>query len=145
MPRLTMPVRGIRDTEPYHWDGIPGDPYGGIHSASVYWEVEPNSELEDPVSPALNLVDGGLATTMKDHHDSTTNNEGKAGRLSKEDRRAMAKFILEIPYPPAPKRSYDNVLSQRARDGFELFHIKGNLEREKPKPNVCGDCHRMPF
>ena len=28
--------------------------------------------------------------------------------------------------------------------GFELFHIKGNHEG-KPSPNVCGDCHRMPF
>lgn len=145
MPRLTMPIRGIRDTEPYHWDGIPGDPYGGIHSASIYWEAEPNSELGDPVSPALNLVNGSLATTMKAQNDSTVNNQGKAGRLSSEDRVALAKFILEVPYPPAPKRAYDNVLTQRARDGFELFHIKGNLEREKPKPNVCGDCHRMPF
>ena len=34
-PRLTMPVRGARDTRPYHWDGIPGDPFGGINTASI--------------------------------------------------------------------------------------------------------------
>ena len=34
-PRLTMPVRGLRDTQPYHWDGIPGDPYGGNNTASI--------------------------------------------------------------------------------------------------------------
>ncbi|QDU19795.1 YncE family protein [Urbifossiella limnaea] len=27
MPRSTMPVRGLPDTAPFHWDGIPGDPY----------------------------------------------------------------------------------------------------------------------
>ena len=35
MPRSTMPVRGLRDTAPFHWDGIPGDPYGGINSANI--------------------------------------------------------------------------------------------------------------
>ena len=30
-----MPIRGLRDTEPYHWDGIPGDPYGGVNAANT--------------------------------------------------------------------------------------------------------------
>ena len=50
MPRSTMPVQGLRDTAPFHWDGIPGDPYGGINSASLRSHVEPNSSIEDPAS-----------------------------------------------------------------------------------------------
>ena len=52
MPRSTMPIRGLRDTEPYHWDGIPGDPYGGINSANIRTRVESNSDVKDPVTSA---------------------------------------------------------------------------------------------
>ena len=77
MPRSTMPVRGLRDTAPFHWDGIPGDPYGGINSASLRSHVEPNSSIEDPASQTRHLVDGGLAATMAMPGDKTVNDEGK--------------------------------------------------------------------
>jgi hypothetical protein len=144
MPRSTMPVRGLRDTAPFHWDGIPGDPYGGNNSANIFKRVKPNSRADVPESTTRHLIDGGLATTMAMDGDTTKNDEGKAGLLSKGERDDMAKFLLNVTYPPAQRRSFDNELSERAREGFELFHIKGNLEG-KPKPNVCGDCHRMPF
>ena len=143
-PRSTMPIRGLRDTAPFHWDGIPGDPYGGNNSASIHKSVKPNSDIKNPESAARNLIDGGLANTMKMVSDKTMNDEGMAGYLSKEERDDLASFILSVAYPPAPKRAYNNELSERAVQGFELFHLKGNLEG-KPKPNVCGDCHRMPF
>ena len=57
----------------------------------------------------------------------------------------MARFILSVTYPPAPRRAYTNVVSNRARNGFELFHVKGDNEKNKPRPNICGNCHRMPF
>ncbi|MEE3373451.1 MAG: hypothetical protein VX346_29205 [Planctomycetota bacterium] len=145
MPRSTMPVRGLRDTEPYHWDGIPGDPYGGNNSANIRENVEPNSELGDPESSARHLIDGGLANTMMRVGDLSKNDEGKSGNLSASERDAMAKFILSVTYPPAQRRAYTNVVSRRAREGFELFHVKGDVERNKPRANVCGDCHRMPF
>ena len=145
MPRSTMPVRGLRDTEPYHWDGIPGDPYGGNNSANIRKNVEPNSRLGDPESSARHLIDGGLANTMMRVGDASVNDEGKPGNLSASERDAMAKFILSVTYPPAPRRAYTNVVSRRAREGFELFHVKGDVERDKPRPNVCGNCHRMPF
>ena len=50
MPRSTMPVRGLRDTAPFHWDGIPGDPYGGINSANIRRRVPPNSHVDVPES-----------------------------------------------------------------------------------------------
>ena len=145
MPRSTMPIRGLRDTEPYHWDGIPGDPYGGNNSANVRRQVKPNSRPGDPESSARHLIDGGLANTMMMVGDSTKNDEGKAGELSASERDAMAKFILSVTYPPAQRRAYTNVVSTRARSGFELFHVKGDNDPGKRRANICGNCHRMPF
>ncbi len=145
MPRSTMPIRGLRDTAPFHWDGNPGDPYGGINSAHVNSAVPPNSSLDDPLSSPLNLVDAGLASTMSTVGDRTINDEGKPGKLAKSQREDMAKFLLSVPYPPAQRRSYTNVVSKDAETGFKLFHIEGDNDPSKTKPNVCGDCHRMPF
>ena len=142
MPRSTMPIRGLRDTEPYHWDGIPGDPYGGINSANIRKHVEPNSDVKDPVTSARHLIDGGLANTMMTVGDKKVNDKGQSGELSDAERDAMAKFLLSVTYPPAQRRSFTNEVSAIAREGFELFHVHGDLQ---PKKTVCGDCHRMPF
>ena len=144
MPRSTMPIRGLRDTAPYHWDGIPGDPYGGNNSANVHGSDEPNSDVNDPASSTRHLVDGGLAATMSMVGDKTVNDEGKSGALSAAERDDMALFLLSVPYPPAQRRAYTNVLSKKAERGFELFHIEGDYQGQ-PNANVCGDCHRMPF
>jgi len=144
MPRSTMPIRGLRDTAPFHWDGIPGDPYGGIHSGSIRRVVNPNSDPDSAESTTRHLIDGGLATTMMRVGDRLLNDEGKAGLLSAKERDDMAVFLLNVPYPPSQRRGYDNQLSDRAIRGFRLFHVDGDLDPGKPKPNVCGDCHRMP-
>ena len=143
-PRVTMPIRGLRDTQPYHWDGIPGDPYGGRNTANINGNDAPNCDIARPETCTRHLVDGGLATTMCEVGACPNNNEGKAGTLNAAERDAMAMFLLSVPYPPAQRRAYDNVLTQRAQDGFRLFHIDGDLQGG-PEPNVCGDCHRMPF
>ena len=145
MPRLTMPIRGLRETEPYHWDGTLGDPYGGINSAHLHTVVPPNSRIDSQESSARHLIDAGLAATMSQEGDSKRNDEKKLGRLSAADRDAMALFLLAVPYPPAQRRAFDDVLSTEARNGFKLFHIDGDNDPAKSKPNVCGDCHRMPF
>ncbi|MEE3178836.1 MAG: hypothetical protein VX317_04075, partial [Verrucomicrobiota bacterium] len=143
MPRSTMPVRGLRDTAPFHWDGIPGDPYGGNNSANIRSHVAPNSDPDKPESSTRHLIDGGLATTMLMVGSKETTDEGKAGHLSSEERDDMAKFLLNVTYPPAQRRAYDNKLTERAEEGFKQFHIVGN--REDGRMNVCGNCHRMPF
>jgi YVTN family beta-propeller protein len=145
MPRSTMPARGLRDTAPYHWDGIPGDPYGGIHSASVNKSVEPNSKTDPPTSTTRHLIDGGLASTMHLVGDTAKNDEGKLGELTAAERDDMAWYLLGVPYPPAPKRAYTDELSERARSGFRLFHIDGDHDPKQATPNICGNCHRMPF
>ena len=144
MPRSTMPCRGLRDTAPFHWDGIPGDPWGGINSASIHTPVAANADPSDPRSTTRHLVDGGLAGTMRLAGDGTLNDEGKEGGLSAAEREALAEFLLDIPYPPAPARPATNVATDRARAGMRLFHVDGDLDPSKPEPNVCGDCHRLP-
>jgi len=143
-PRTTMPIRGLRDTTPYHWDGIPGDPFGGQNTANIGGRVSPNCELLVPESCTRFLVDGSLGSVMCTVGACPTNDEGKAGALTGAERDAMAKFLLSVPYPPAQRRSYDNVLSPRAQEGFQLFHIDGDLPPGAPR-NICGNCHRMPF
>ena len=144
MPRSTMPVRGLRDTEPYHWDGIPGDPYGGINSASIRKHVDPNCDVNVPESATRHLIDGGLAATMAMVGEGGENDEGKPGKLTKKERDDMAKFLVNVTYPPAQRRAYDNKLSDRAEKGFELFNIIGDVGN-KPGQMHCGNCHRMPF
>jgi len=144
MPRSTMPLRGLRDTAPFHWDGIPGDPYGGNNSAHIRSRVKPNSKINEPESTTRHVVDGSLASTMKMVGNDKKNDEGKDGLLSKTERDDMAKFLLNITYPPAQRRAYTNVLSEQAEEGFELFHIKGDVGGT-PGGNLCGNCHRMPF
>ena len=144
MPRTTQPVRGLRGTEPYHWDGTLGDPYGGNNSANIYGNALPNSALGDPESGLRHLIDRTLATTMRMVDSEVVNDEGERGALTKAERDDLAKFLLSVLYPPAQRRAYTNVLSSEATKGFKLFHIDGDLQGT-PEPNVCGDCHRMPF
>ena len=134
-PRLVQDIRGLRGSAPYHWDGIPGDPFGGINTANIESPVEPNCDKDVPESCTLHVLESALATTMCDQTDCETNDEGKAGRLSGADRAAMAKYLLSVPYPPSPERPYTNELTATAREGIRRFHFE----------KQCGNCHRLPF
>ena len=144
-PRLTMPVRGLRDTEPYHWDGIPGDPYGGNNTASINVEAAPNCSIGDAAGCARVLVDGSMGTTMCDMADCPANDEGKAGLLDGAARDALANFILSVPFPPAPSRPFDNVLTPSAQAGFHEFNFVAESADRTTGAQTCGACHRMPF
>ena len=144
MPRSTMPVRGLRDTAPFHWDGVLGDPYGGINSSSLNKAVEPTADREDQTTSTRHLVDVSMAEILMAHGDSMTNDEGKPGGFTAAERDDLAMYLLSIPYPPAQRRSYTNQLSKRAKEGFKKFHIVGDVGGT-PGANLCGNCHRMPF
>ena len=154
-PRLTMPVRGLRDTQPYHWDGIPGDPYGGRNTRSIDAPEAPNCSMDDAASCTRNLVDGSLATTMCQVASTGAgidpvrcgerNDEGKAGRLDGAARDALAQFILNIPYPPAQTRPFHNVLTSAARRGFFEFSYLNDSSGRTTGAQTCGACHKMPF
>ncbi|GAB5453592.1 MAG: hypothetical protein Hals2KO_39200 [Halioglobus sp.] len=146
-PRLTMPVRGLQDTAPYHWDGIPGDPYGGRNTASINTPVEPNCDLAIPESCTRVLVDGGMGSTMCDQSDCPVNNEGKPGALDAAERDAMAHFLLKIPYPPSQRRPIDNVIDEDGRDGFFEFSFEhtNTAGSRSTGGRTCGNCHKNPF
>ena len=148
-PRVTMPVRGARDTQPYHWDGIPGDPYGGINTANIRTDVDANCSADDPKTCTRHLVDGSLATTMceldTDGECPHTNDEDKAGLLTGDERDALATYILSAPYPPAPNRAYDNALTASARRGHFDFSFVQDSSEPNTGTQTCGSCHKMPF
>ncbi len=146
-PRLTMPVRGLQDTAPYHWDGIPGDPYGGRNTASINAPVEPNCDLAVPESCTRVLVDGGMASTMCDQSDCPVNDEGKSGALDADARDAMSHFLLKIPYPPSQRRDANNVIDQDGRDGFFEFSFEhtNTAGGRSTGGRTCGNCHKNPF
>jgi len=137
-PRSTMPIRGLRDTAPYHWDGVPGDPFGGRNGQDPFGDFPPNCTT--PESCTRHLLDGALAGTMCDQNDCPTNEEGKPGLLTKAERDAMAIFLLGVPHVPGRERPIDDAITPMARQGFDNFFVNGNR-------GTCGTfaCHKMPF
>jgi YVTN family beta-propeller protein len=136
MPRLTMPVRGLRDTAPYHWDGTKGDPYGGVNAVRPTGGASSNCRISNPLSCIRQLIDENLSTLMS---------KDNKGALTDAERNDMAVYLMSIPYPPAPKRPYNNQLTEEARKGFSLYHIEGHNDPKQKEPVVCGNCHRLPF
>ena len=136
--RSTMPIRGLRDTAPYHWDGVPGDPFGGRNGADPFGDLPPNCTT--PESCTRHLLDGALGSTMCDQTNCPPNDEGKPGRLSREERDAMAVFLLSVPHVPARERPVDDQITPLALQGFDDFFV--NEDRD-----TCGTafCHAMPF
>jgi YVTN family beta-propeller protein len=143
-PRLSQTLRGLRGTAPYHWDGVPGDPYGG-QNASTRERLEPNSDINKPESSVRHVIDGGMASTMLEHGSEIENDEGKKGYLSKAERDAMAIFLLNLSHMPTPGRAYTDELSQDALTGFERFHVTGARDTNALNTNVCGSCHTFPY
>ena len=133
-PRLVQDIRGLRGTAPYHWDGTLGDPHGGVNTASIQTPVEPNCDINDSESCTLHLIDATLEAAMCDPLNCPENEDGKLGPLDSAQRSAMAKYLLSVPYPPAPERPYTNELTDIARTGIHEFH---NVDQ-------CGNCHRLP-
>ena len=134
-PRLAQDMRGLRGTAPYHWDGIPGDPFGGVNTASTLAHQPPNCDIDAPETCTLHVLEGALATTMCDTTNCAHNEDGKEGLLSRAEREAMAQYLLTVPYPPSPERPYDDRLTPQARQGIETFQFV----------KQCGNCHRFPF
>ena len=143
-PRLSQTLRGLRGTAPYHWDGVPGDPYGG-QNASTRERLEPNSDINKPESAVRNVIDGSMASTMLAHDSEEENDEGKQGYLSKAERDAMAIFLLNLSHMPTPGRAYTDELSEAALTGFERFHVTGARDTKALNTNVCGSCHTFPY
>ena len=143
-PRLSQTLRGLRGTAPYHWDGVPGDPYGGRNAASKE-RLPPNSDINKPESAVRHVIDGSMGSTMLGYGNDVANDEGKKGYLGKTERDAMAVFLLNLSHMPTRGRAYTDQLSEQALTGFERFHITGARDRKNLNTSVCGSCHTLPY
>jgi YVTN family beta-propeller protein len=157
-PRTTMPVRGLRDSLPLHWDGTLGDPFGGSDGAVGNGGSVPASCTEtDPHGCFRDLVDASLRGVMCEQVDLDNDNNvrecedgpaGLPGLLTNQERDDMATFLERVSYPPARSRRLDDAVSASARTGFEDFFMDqgGSLGSQ---PDTCADsdagCHELPL
>jgi len=144
LPRVTKPIRGLRNTLPLHWDGALGDPYGGPNGAvGVNGDVAPNCTLEHGDHDCfLHLVRASLGAVMCDQRGTC---EPGGARLSRVEQDDMASFLASVWLPPARSRAIDDHLSPSARVGFSQFYVdQGGLDR-----GTCADttqgCHVLPL
>jgi len=167
-PRSTMPIRGLRDTLPLHWDGVLGDPIGGTNGEVLTNPVAQVSFLGIPLGTETvppnctdehscfrHLVDAALSGVMCDTVACTTAEDelGLPGELTERERDAMAVFLRNVMYPPPRMRRPDDQLSASARTGFDDFFLNvGGINPPGPAgagPETCADnsggCHALPF
>ena len=142
-PRSTMPVRGLKNTLPLHWDGTLGDPFGGPNGAGGS-----GSNCTDDQSCFLQLVGASLSGVMCRQ---TAGNacENTTGELGATERDNMATFLASVVYPPARARRPDDSFSTTARDGIrDFFTDQGGLGNAA-NVSTCGDsdsgCHALPL
>ena len=145
-----MPVRGLANTLPLHWDGTLGDPVGGPNGAvGAGGSGGSDCTLGDADGAHdcfRDLVNESLSGVMCDQSGGCANGpSGLPGRLDETDRDNMAFFLESVSYPPARSRPLDDDLSASAEDGFGDFFMNqgGN------GPNTCADggagCHALPL
>lgn len=150
-PRSTMPIRGLRDTVPLHWDGTLGDPFGG-RDGSTASNLPPSCDVNDPHTCFRDLVEASFSGVMCDQTGSCPVCDTQAqtcpsgALLSNAEREDMATFLERVSYPPARSRSIDDAVTATAVTGFEDFFMdQGN----GGNPDTCADsnagCHELPL
>jgi YVTN family beta-propeller protein len=144
-PRVTMPIRGLRDTLPLHWDGTLGDPFGGINAAVADSGVMVPPTCTDEDSCFRDLVDASMASTMCDQAacPNDRNELGLPGAFSEADRDAISVYLRAVPYPPARSRRLDDHFSPLAAEGFRNFLI--GVDDAHPGCSRARACHALPF
>ncbi len=149
-PRTTMPIRGLDNTLPLHWDGTLGDPFGGGNGAvGGGGSGGTDCSLGGPDGDHdcfRDLVNESLAGVMCDQSGGCgVGPSGLAGRLSEQEREDMAFFLESVWYPPARERRVDDTLSASAANGFRDFF----MDQGGGGPSTCADsqagCHALPL
>ncbi len=147
-PRSTMPVRGLKNTLPLHWDGTLGDPFGGGNG-----DVGPGGnggtdctlgDADDDHDCFVDLGNASLSGVMCDQTGACPpgGNQLSAGEIDD-----MAFFLASISYPPARSRSADDLVDSSGMDGFrDFFTDQGGLGGAL---STCADaaagCHALPL
>jgi len=167
-PRNSMPIRGLRDTLPLHWEGTLADPVSGVNPLAVF-DSAPDCDLEadGEVGCVAHLVDAALSGPMCQHNGPQgcvpgpgqlgPDGSARKGALTDSERHAMAAFQLAVAFPPAPSRRPDDRLSDAANLGVQDFFtdedglgIRGGVgETVNFAPATCADnpmgCHSLPL
>jgi YVTN family beta-propeller protein len=151
-PRTTMPVRGLRDGVPLHWDGTLGDPFGaGNGAVGEGGAGGTDCTMGNQHACFRDLVNGSLSGVMcartAANACNNTGPSGQPGALTNQEREDMATFLERVSYPPARSRNLDDAVTSAGLEGFEDFFMnKGGLAGD---PDTCADsdagCHELPL
>lgn len=167
-PRTTMPIRGLRDTLPLHWEGTLADPIA-VENPRAPFDSAPDCDIDlvGEIGCVRHLVDAALSGPNCQHNvpGGCQPGEGQTGpggsnlpgALTDEERDAMAAFQLAVAFPPAPDRRPDDVLSPLARQGVADFFTNEDGQGINDgigqvvgfAPVTCADnpmgCHSLPL
>jgi YVTN family beta-propeller protein len=160
-PRTTMPVRGLENTLPLHWDGTLGDPFGGGNGSVGFAGAGGTDctlgDADGDHDCFLDLVNGSLSGVMCDQSGACPPG---GNQLTAQERDDLATFLASVSYPPARSRRVGDNLSRlsdaapatqggvavSARKGFAEFFVNqdGGVQ-----PRSCADadggCHALPL
>jgi YVTN family beta-propeller protein len=152
--RSTMPVRGLRNTLPLHWDGTLGDPFGGINGAvGTGGSASPTCDLSDGDDHDcfMDLVVHSLSGVMCDQ-DPASNPAGcplGGNELSVQERDDMAVFLANVAYPPPRSRRMDDAVTPSANQGFSDFFVDvgglGTFVGVRSCADMNSGCHALPL
>jgi hypothetical protein len=143
-----MPIRGLRNTLPLHWDGTLGDPFGGgngaVGSGGAGGTDCALGDADGDHDCFVDLVLESLAGVMCDQNGACPLG---GGQLSAQEQDDMAFFLADVRYPPARSRPADDFITSTALDGFsDFFTDKGG---NTGNPDTCADsdagCHALPL
>jgi YVTN family beta-propeller protein len=148
--RSTMPVRGLRNTLPLHWDGTLGDPFGGPNGAVGNGG---NGGTDCSLGDAdgdhdcfLDLVAGSLSGVMCDQAGSCPPG---GNELSAQEQDDMATFLAQVQYPPARGRPIDDAVTTEGRQGFSDFFLDrggfGTFVGVRSCADMDSGCHALPL
>jgi len=126
-PRTTMPIRGLRDTLPLHWEGRLADYYPTPPPDPSRPNLTPgktqdcNLETDGEIGCIRTLVDASLSGVMCVQPTCPAGPSSLPGAFSDEERTAMANFLQAVSFPPAPERRPSDKLSPTANLGVQDF------------------------
>jgi len=156
-PRSTMPIRGLKNTLPLHWDGSLGDPFGGPNgSVGSGGSVPPRCDAGGPDGDHdcfVDLAQAALTGVMCTPPCAGSN-------LTAQETDDMAFFLADVAYPPARSRRMDDSISRNgdgvtvgslpvnALQGFSDFYMdQGGALGGSPAScaDVNAGCHPLPL
>ncbi len=165
-PRTTMPIRGLRDTLPLHWEGRLADPFPTMNTDPTRPNLIPgdsapdcNLAVDGEIKCMEHLVNASISGVMCAQPNCPVGPSGLPGAFTSQERHELATFLQAVTFPPAPNRRPSDKLSDLANLGVQDFFTDedgmGIGAGLGSNPNVrfgvitCADnaigCHSLPL